>query len=141
MIGPGWQRVDGFTDRELHVRVAPDANGRKLVVGLHLDGGPVTADLLRSLPIGRIENMLNVDQMDPQFLTQLPPLRRQRGQDPDEFMGLVASYYRYFSTLTTRPVKRMADHAGVPLPTAHGWVREARLRGELPPGHQGKATA
>lgn len=136
-----WQRIDGFTDCDLHIRVALDANGRKRVVGLRLDGGPVTADLLRSLPVGRIENMLNVDRMGPQFLAGLPPLRRQPGVGPDEFMDVVASYYRYFSTLTARPVKRMADHAEVPLPTAHGWVREARLRGKLPPGHQGKATS
>jgi hypothetical protein len=144
-LGEGWQRVDGLIAAEksrVYIRAEPDSNGRKLIVGMHVDGTPVTSDLLRSLPIGRIETALNGDPIAvEQFLAELQPLTRRRGQDPDEFAALVAAYYNAFAMISPKPVKKLAEHAKIPLPTAHGWVREARLRGKLPKGQRGKATA
>jgi hypothetical protein len=44
-----------------------------------------------------------------------------------------------FSQITHHPAKAMAEHSHVPVSTVRGWIREARLRGKLPPGTRGRA--
>ncbi|MGH3927047.1 MAG: hypothetical protein ACRDTT_29970 [Pseudonocardiaceae bacterium] len=66
-------------------------------------------------------------------------LTRPDGQDPDNFYRLVAHVYRDHAAATRAPAKELAAEAGVPVTTAHRWIREARRRGFLPPARKGKA--
>lgn len=47
--------------------------------------------------------------------------------------GGVARAYQDFAPRTRKPAAEIAKEADVPIGTAHGWVREARRRGHLPP--------
>lgn len=68
-----------------------------------------------------------------------PRLTRPDGADPDAFYERVADAYREYAPQTSKPGTKIAEEAGVPLGTVHGWIREARRRGKLPPGRKGKA--
>lgn len=58
---------------------------------------------------------------------------------PDEFYREVAAAYIWFARTTKRPAAEIAERAGAPVKTVHGWVGEARKRGHLAPGRRGKA--
>lgn len=133
----GWRLVANYPDGELSVHLTPDRNGRKVVTGICLTNSGITSADLRAIPLNRIENTFNADPLD----ADLPPLAREKGQDPDAFSELVARHYRRCATLSNRPAQMMADQAGIPARRVHFWVREARLRGKLPPGQRGKATS
>lgn len=68
-----------------------------------------------------------------------PRLTRPDGTDPEAFYRSVAAAYREHLTTTRAPAAAMADEAEVPVATAHRWIREARKRGFLPAGEQGRA--
>jgi hypothetical protein len=68
-----------------------------------------------------------------------PRLTRPDGASPHEFYPRVAAAYREYAQLTRAPAKEMAAEAGIPVTTAHRWIREARRRGFLPPARKGKA--
>lgn len=140
-LGDTWHAVDGLPGpARVYVEWGEDEAGRRHLAGLLVHGGPVTAELLRSIPVGRIENVANAEPVDAeQFRQQLVPLRRRQGEDPDEFTSRVAFYYRFFAAISSKPAKEMAEHVGAPVSTVHGWIREARMRGKLPPGKKGKA--
>jgi hypothetical protein len=132
---------------KVHVRVAEADDGRLHLSELHVDG-PITAELLRSVPVGRIEAAANAQLHGAAPATQ--PRRRvePRIRDdlretavrgyPDRFYDEVASVYRDLARVTARPVAELASANEVPPTTAHRWVREARRRGKLPPGRPGK---
>jgi hypothetical protein len=67
-----------------------------------------------------------------------PKLTRPAGRDPDAFYQQVARAYAEYASQTRAPAIEIAKEAGVPVGTARGWVREARRRGHLRPGRQGK---
>lgn len=58
---------------------------------------------------------------------------------PDEFYKSVARSYLACLRIGGRPAPQLAEAWGVPRSTVHGWVKEARRRGMLPPGRKGKA--
>jgi hypothetical protein len=157
------------------VRVAVGADGRLVLVGLRIDGSP-TADLLRAIPVGRIEGAANaqlsvVDDVimvnslaptvvNPRARPLVPPtvgldgweitdpalavkrnnqphVARARGR-PDIFYSEVADVYLDLAQASHRPASDLAAQHGVPVSTAHRWVKEARRRGFLPPGRPGK---
>jgi hypothetical protein len=68
-----------------------------------------------------------------------PKLTRPDGSDPDGFAARVAAAYREYVQVTRSPAVEIAKEAAVPVATARSWVREARRRGKLPAGRQGKA--
>ena len=68
-----------------------------------------------------------------------PRLTRPAGDAPEEFYPRVADAYREYAPRTRAPAKEMAAEAGVPVTTAHRWIREARRRGFLPPARKGTA--
>lgn len=144
-LGADWFAVDGvIEDARIYAAWTDTEDGRSYLSGLHVAGTPITADLLRSIPVGRLENLPHqhmagtvarfVEMMD-----ELGPLRREKGEEPAAFAERVAEYYRVFSAFTSKPAKMISDQYGIPLPTVHGWIREARLQGKLPPGKRGKA--
>lgn len=68
-----------------------------------------------------------------------PPLTRPDGSDPDGFSRQVALAYTHAVLATSAPAKVLAEEAGVPVTTVHRWIRDARLRGHLPPARKGRA--
>jgi hypothetical protein len=54
------------------------------------------------------------------------------------FYKRVADVYRELVGWTNRPAVELAEANGVPVTTAHRWVKEARRRGFLPPGQKGR---
>ena len=176
------------------VRIAKGPDGRLVLAGLRIDGEP-TADLLRSIPVGRIEAVANAqlaivddaiavtatpgprdgaaphpprlldagwETTDPDGATPRPaaggrrrtarirhdgqagrshaeglPGQGGRGRG-DGFYREVAGAYRSLAQSSARPAAELAEANGVPVTTAHRWVKEARRRGFLPPGRPGK---
>ena len=131
----------------VRVRVAEGGDGRLHVVDLHVEG-VVSAELLRSIPIGRIEAAANAQlhasasRARPRRSSATIAARLRtsavRGY-PDAFYDAVASAYRALATSSPRPVAELAAANDVPVTTAQRWVKEARRRGLLAPGRPGKA--
>ena len=153
------------------VRIAVGEGGRLVLAGLRIDGSP-SAELLRAIPVGRIEAAANaqlsvVDEVivtNPLVNPRVRPLRppaagadgwettdptravpRNQGPDgarsrgrPDVFYREVADVYLDLAQASHRPASDIAAQHGVPVSTAHRWVKEARRRGFLPPGRPGK---
>lgn len=152
------------------VLIRPDAGGRRLVLGALRVEGPPTAELLRSIPVGRIEAAANGqlavgagptpravprpghrpggapaperagwdEPASATVVARPDPAVRTRGR-PDGFYAEVAAAYRDLATASPRPASDLARARGIPVTTAHRWVKEARRRGFLPPGVPGKA--
>lgn len=134
-LGEDWRALDDvLPHHRIYVRWALSSVGRPYLAGLCIDGVPVTAELLRFIRVGRLENSYSAGA-EP----TTPFRRRWTGEDPHEFSTRVAVHYRYLASISPHPAKLIAGQAGVPVATVHGWIREARLRGKLPPGHRGKA--
>lgn len=68
-----------------------------------------------------------------------PRLTRPGGKAPEEFYPRVAAAYHEYAPQTRAPAKEIAAEAGVPVTTAHRWIREARRRGFLSPARKGRA--
>lgn len=68
-----------------------------------------------------------------------PPLQRPDRSDPAAFYARVAARYQALVAHTAKPGVAIAQEAGVPVGTARRWINEARRRGLLPPGRQGRA--
>jgi hypothetical protein len=127
-----WQSVQDFPG--LSIRLGQNTDGRTVVTGLTLESDVITSEMLRQIPLARIEQAANSGAD-----INLPPLRRKDGMDSDEFSRLVAEHYKVWARYVPSPVARMADHVGIKPATLHSWVREARLRGHLPPARRGKS--
>jgi hypothetical protein len=131
------------------VHLSKARDGRLHVDGLRIDGA-VSASLLRSIPVGRIEAAANA-QLHPAGGAAKPGSRPPSAKIParfrtnpaggyhDDFYGVVAKAYQGLAGTSARPVAELADANDVPVTTAQRWVREARRRGKLPPGRPGKA--
>ncbi|MEV4508056.1 hypothetical protein AB0K00_03750 [Dactylosporangium sp. NPDC049525] len=172
-VADGWYewRQEPPLAQTVQVRVGVAMGGRLVLTGLRIDGSP-SADLLRAIPVGRIEAAANaqlavvhesVDTppvLNPRRRPVAPPVAvdagwemvepalavsraapaaggRSRGR-PDVFYREVADVYLDFAQDSPRPACDLADQHGVPVSTAHRWVKEARRRGFLPPGRPGK---
>lgn len=133
---PGEQRV--------MVRIA-ERGGRHHVEELRLLGG-VSAERLRTVPLGRIEAAANALMHGggnkrlgvPATIPHELRLNAARGYS-DRFYEAVAAAYRTLAHASAKPVVAIAEANDVPLTTAQRWVREARARGMLPPGRPGKS--
>jgi hypothetical protein len=147
-----WRDVPPGVEPELpelptvRVRVAEGEDGRFHLVDLHVEG-MVSAEVLRSIPVGRIEAAANA-QLHPSApdevagwpqATLTPALREDGRGYADDFYTEVAVAYRHLAATTHRPVAHLADANNVPVSTAQRWVKEARRRSLLAPGRPGKA--
>src|SRR5688500_3860547 len=126
------------------VRVRHDPDGRVRLAVVQVDSP--SAEVLRSIPVGRIEAAANAELHATASATSRPQariaaaLRSNAVQGyPDAFYDAVARTYRHLATTSSRPVGDIAEANDVPLSTAQRWVKEARRRGLLAPGHPGKA--
>ncbi|HEX8001949.1 MAG TPA: hypothetical protein VF519_04575 [Mycobacteriales bacterium] len=149
-LGDGWY---AWVDPQggglaIHAKFAARADGRLRIEALRLEG-QVSAEALRSVPVGRIEAAANAQLVTPGQSPRRgkPPDARipeefrsnaVRGY-PDAFYDSVATAYRSLAANTSRPVAEIAYANEVPVTTAQRWVKEARRRGLLSPGHPGKA--
>ena len=130
----------------VYVRLDEHDDGRLYVVALHVEG-IVSAEVLRAIPVGRIEALANARRHPQPAARDWPPearlpdrlLQEDPRRRPDEFYATVAAAYRHLATATHRPVVELATANEVPRTTAHRWVKEARRRGLLAPGRPGKA--
>jgi hypothetical protein len=144
----GWMRWTGEPTHlgTIRVRAEQQPDGRWHIAALRLDG-PISAEALRAVPVGRIEAAVNGQMHAPPAATARP--RNARVPDrlrsnavsgyPDAFYEAVASIYRGLVTMSSSPVADLAAANNVPLSTAQRWVKEARRRALLPPGRPGKA--
>jgi hypothetical protein len=129
--------VGGVTARAAFRRTPA---GRYVLAGLLIGGEALTADMLRQVPVARLEELVNFEGREVfEEIDALPRLRRESGTDPEEFSRLVVRHYRLWAKVVPNPATRMAVRAGVNVSTVHSWIREARLRGLLPPAKRGKA--
>lgn len=155
----GWYEwaewADPRQDSRLFVQVGEADDGRYHVTALRVEG-KVSAEVLRSIPVGRLEAAANAllhgDAADggPRGAA-----RERRGKPrariadslranavqgyPDTFYDAVAAVYRGLVAASSRPIAELAEANDVPVTTAQRWVKEARRRGKLPPGRPGKS--
>lgn len=150
----------------VHVRVEAHDDGRLGLAELRVIGQP-TSELLRAIPVGRIEATANAQLTVVDASVVPAPVRRRRratagapqpptpndtgwerprpdaptgqGGRPDRFYADVAAEYQHLTRMSRRPATDLADQYGVPVTTAHRWIKEARRRGLLAPGRPGKA--
>jgi len=156
-----------------------EREGRRVITALIVVAERVSSTVIKALPVGRIESLLNTpgirdqlaavevqdDALDgtlaaeitwesgqPKFVRRFArprrpvpatsprePLRRPDRSDPEGFYRRVADAYNETLLETSAPAPVLAAEAGVPVPTARRWIAEARRRGLLPPGRQGRA--
>lgn len=129
---PGAGLAAGFTKNE---------SGRYVLSAVLLVGEAVTTDTLRRVPVVALENSKNITHDTVrEEVDKLPPLQRTPDMSPEDFSRLVALHYMAWARGVPHPVAAMAADAGAKLPTVHTWVREARLRGFLPPAKRGKSS-
>lgn len=163
----GWVSMRGPDGTDgLHVKVRQDDEGRWSITDLYLHGGEISGETLRAIRMPQVEagayNQIirSGPDADPaeagwddgvtigQIRGVAPALHRKRrtrkplarpaGDDPERFYAQVAAAYREHQETTSAPAKAIAEEAGVPVTTAHRWVREARIRGHLPRGRKGR---
>jgi hypothetical protein len=130
----GTERIDSDQLRRLSLaRIEAMLNGSKDLVlkGLDEEPGPKEPHgPVERTPMVRTETSVSVvgEKLG-------PPHPRPR---PDSFYQDVASEYLLAASVSGRPAVVLAKGAGVPVSTVHGWVKEARRRGFLPPGQKGR---
>jgi hypothetical protein len=119
-----------------------DADGRWTVTGVLLISDGVRTEDLRRIPIGALEMGMNVGQGDTAATADdpesLPPLVRDPGMRPEDWSKLVAAHYRAYARRGASPGAEMARRWGTNRQTVAAWIREARLRGLLPPARRPK---
>ncbi|MEV0723933.1 hypothetical protein AB0I37_14270 [Micromonospora purpureochromogenes] len=146
-------------------RAEVDPRGRRQITALMLVGDPIDSTTLKRFPIGLITttvNMVPPSGIDPDVMEPLaaaarkalasasaeaaepvpsgrPRLTRPDGTDPEGFYKAVADAYREAVAQSRAVAPTLADEAGVPIPTVHRWIGEARRRGFLPPARKGRA--
>lgn len=138
------------------------SDGRLEIVELHLGTGRMDAADLRRVPFGSMAATANHPDVKPRILADMaepveawthPKVQRSildqvdyRISDlvvpaakpyPDAFYEKVAEHYQRLVRETPRPAAVLANAAGVPVTTAHAWIKRARDRGYLPQGRKG----
>ncbi|MFC5946370.1 hypothetical protein, partial [Micromonospora harpali] len=135
-----WHRDVTIPGAELYARYTKNELGRFVLSGLVMLGEAIPAEVLRKVPVAALENSINISQDTVrEEVDKLPPLRRTPGMDPVEFSRLVAEHFKTWTRPFPHPPAAMAADADTKVTTVHGWIREARLRGFLPPARRGKA--
>jgi hypothetical protein len=109
-----------------------------------------TGELLRDIPLARIEAAVNADERVRRWISggvrrKQPPrqkLKRPSGRRlDDQFYREVASAYVSAVAHGLRPAKTLAEDSDTPQGTVNRWIASARARGFLPKTTAGKARA
>jgi hypothetical protein len=125
-----WTPAGNVDGAELFVRFEQSQLGLQVITGVMLVGSVIRADQLRQVPIAALTLSRNHGTPEAR---DLPPLRRDPAMGPKEFSRLVAGHYRRWAAVVPTPAVALAREFGVKAPTMASWIREARLRGFLPP--------
>lgn len=138
-----WHKDAGKSGKSLWTQY-DTVEGRVQVTGVVVLGESITGADLRRVPLGAIENAANlgVERAEDQTraeLAALPPLERT-GQSSEQWSRLVAQHYTAWAKFVLNPAAAIAADLGVNRQTVNSWIREARLRGLLPPARRGKAS-
>lgn len=142
----GWHRgaMKSVPEAAVWARFSEAESGRWVLSGLLLLGDAIKGETLRKVPVSVMENSHNLTQRqgaeDMDTIKELPPLRRESGMSPESFSQLVARHYRAWAAVVPNPAAAIAAEWGIKAPTVHSWIREARLRGFLPPAREGRPT-
>lgn len=144
-LGPKWHGWDADSSKvsgtAMFAQTKRNDAGRWVLTGLLLLGESITADRLRVVPVAEVENGVNLTADGGDWraeLDALPALERAAGMSPEDFSQLVAEHYKAWARHVPHPAAAMAAEWDVKVPTMHTWIREARLRGYLPPARRGK---
>jgi hypothetical protein len=165
-----WSRAIPGTTKGLTVRaqlLTPREGGPSEIVRLTVEGRNLTADKLRTIPLGHIEAAAKANpdfsphiegRQDPigesfdeirrqangHILAKAyrhkphEPLSRPDGSNPDVFYQQVAEAYRDVVQDHRNVAVVLAKEADVPVGTVHRWIVEARRRGFLPAARVGR---
>jgi hypothetical protein len=159
--GPGWV-IFSDPPELVHAHFTRDERGRWRVDALYLASPAMDSDVLRRLSIAALEARANAPALAERLERNREPTAEEhraavakhygsvgRGRarlgipsppraKPEVFYKRVAEVYRELVGWTNRPAVELAEANGVPVTTAHRWVKEARRRGFLPPGQKGR---
>lgn len=118
---------DGLT---CSITVSEDGSVTKLVI----DGDDIRSSNVRSLPLQQWRSTVRLASL---AAAGREKLTRPDGSNPDAFYLSVAAAYAEYAAAGRGTGRMIASEAGVPVTTAHRWIREARIRGFLPKGRRG----
>ncbi len=155
----GWSRLDVGPGAQTFVREV-EVDGRQVLSGIRVevDGRPLRSIDLHAVPLTAIEHALN-DPLRRAVIAGVggPSSRAEAVRAaaahrasldvnaptgrpyPDDFYRRVAAAYNALVSAGRSPAPALAEANSVPVTTVHGWTREARRRGALPPARKGKA--
>lgn len=119
-------------------RIEATINGTPLLLQAARSAVGKPDPLLKRLKTGPVRRFAS-DDADQVSELAFTPLGRPDRTDPAAFYAHVAARYRVLVQQTSKPGVAMALEAEVPVATARRWINEARRRGLLPPGRQGRA--
>jgi hypothetical protein len=153
-----WERADGSGG---DVTVQPRLKTAERWYIARLLVSVPTSELLRDVPLARIESAVNADvNADPQMrqwvesgtdeetlelarreASRRPKLKRPgRRRLDDKHYQRVAAAYKGAVAHGLHPSKTLAAESDTPPGTVNRWIAEARKRGYLPPGATGRVT-
>ncbi len=135
-------RITAATLRDVPIgRIEARINGSPLLLAAARSAEEAPDPLRERLETGPVKSFRNMVEAtnDDQYPTVNQPLKRPDRTNPAAFYGLVAARYLILVQRTAKPAVEMAEEAGVPVATARRWINEARRRGLLPVGRQGRA--
>jgi hypothetical protein len=143
-----WQRADG-TRGSATARLRRKSEREWYIAQLLVD--VPTGELLRDIPLPRIEAAVNADERIRQWVADgvkkrrrqpRPKLKRPAARRLDEqFYREVAAAYVGAVVEGLRPAKTLAEDSDTPQGTVNRWIAEARSRSFLPRTTPGKVTA
>lgn len=120
-LGPHLLRVTLPSGITVLAKLKPAATDRRLqIVDLRINGGVVRSGDLRMIPIEAIEARANATE---------EPLPDVSNLDRAMLVEVWAAFAQRF----VNPSAELARRSGLKAPRIHTWVREARMRGLLPP--------
>jgi hypothetical protein len=141
-----WRRADGSGGRVV-ARFRRKTEHHWYIARLLID--VPTGELLRDVPLARIEAAVNADERIRQWIAEgvkrrQPPRRRLKRPAArrleDQFYREVAAAYVSAVAHGLRPAKTLAEDADTPQGTVNRWIATARERGFLPKTTSGKVS-
>lgn len=123
-----------------------EVRGSMRTTGVLLLGDAVNVRDLAKVKLVAIENSVSLgvaqaEEVAREELAKLPPLTRDPDTSPEEWSARVAAHFRIWARAVPNPGAAIAAEWGVNRQTVGSWIREARLRGLLPPARAKKPAA
>jgi hypothetical protein len=117
-----------------------DRHGRLTLSALFLVGSAITTQDLREIKVGDLERAANEERDGTHRQPEHAELDETlRASDPALFSERLAAVYLAYARSNQNAVAALAQDTGLDPRKVHSWVREARLRGLLPPSSRTKS--